>query len=65
MFIMWIDNILEMNAYETHRLLTNLHLAENFKDGENVSFFALANRIKRDEYFREDTNKMGFSSEKK
>ena len=43
------------------RLLPNLHLAGNFKDGENVSFFALANRIKRDEYFGEDSNKMGYS----
>ena len=40
-----------MDDYETHRVLPKLHLAENFKDGGNVSFFVLANRIKPDEYF--------------
>ena len=54
MFLKWTKNILEMDNYETRWLSTNFHLAENFKDGENVSFFALGNRIKQDEYFKVD-----------
>ena len=59
--IMW-NNILEMDDYETRRFLPNLHLAENFKEGENVSFFVSANRIKPDECFSDDINKTGFCS---
>ena len=57
-----VENILEMNYYETRRFLPNLQLAENFKEGENVSFFVSANRIKPDECFSDDINKTGFCS---